>query len=138
MLRKAVFFLLSAVLVFPFFINPCWSAVEWNLENTLKTENKPVDIAVSADGKYTFVLTDTGKIHVYSDQGTLEETIDAGKGISGLQLSPTGDKLFLVDRENNSVQILALEFVKQINITGSPFKGPADAPVLIAIFSDFQ
>jgi len=138
MLRKALLFLLSGALVFPFLITTCWSAVEWNLENTLKMENKPVDIVVSADGKYTFVLTDTGKINVYSAQGTLEETIDAGKGITGLQLSPTGDKLYLVDRGNNAVQIFSLEFIQQINITGSPFKGPADAPVVIAIFSDFQ
>ena len=27
---------------------------------------------------------------------------------------------------------------KQIDITGSPFKGPADAPVVMIVFDDFE
>ncbi len=39
---------------------------------------------------------------------------------------------------SRQVKGLRLSFVQDIDIKGSPFKGPADAPVVITIFSDYQ
>lgn len=44
----------------------------------------------------------------------------------------------LSSRTGSTVQLITLDFIQNINVTGSPFKGPADAPIAIAVFSDFQ
>jgi DNA-binding beta-propeller fold protein YncE len=138
MLRGMIIFFLLAALIHSGLPVPASAAVEWSRQQLLKTDGAPVDIAVSADGKFTFVLTDTGQVLIYSAQGQAEGTLDVGNSINGIESSPTGDRLFLLDRNSNSVQVVAVEFIQNINASGAPFKGPADAPVVIALFSDFQ
>ncbi len=46
--------------------------------------------------------------------------------------------LLLSSRSNKTVELLAIDFIHKINISGSPFKGSEDALVVIAVFSDFQ
>jgi protein-disulfide isomerase len=55
-----------------------------------------------------------------------------------IELDPSGNYLFLTDSKQDTVQIAFFDFVRDINTTGSPFKGAADAPVVIAEFSDFE
>ena len=55
--------------------SPVQSAVETSLQNTLQTGAVPIDVAVSPDGRSTFVLTDEGNVVVYDDLGKLSETI---------------------------------------------------------------
>ena len=131
------FFLLMA-LVASGFPSPANAAVEWSRQQILKTDGTPVDIATSGDGKYTFILTDSGQVVIYSAQGRTEGTLDVGKNFSGLESSPAGDKLYLIDSASNAVQVFAVNFVQQISEKGSPIKGKAEAPVAIALFSDFQ
>lgn len=138
MLRGMIIFFLLAALIHSGLPVPASAAVEWSRQQLLKTDGAPVDIAVSADGKFTFVLTDTGQVLIYSAQGQAEGTLDVGNSFNGIESSPTGDRLFLLDRNSNSVQVVAVEFIQNINASGAPFKGPADAPVVIALFSDFQ
>lgn len=138
MFPKIGSFLLFVVIVQMSLVGISMADVEWSPQQTYKMENTPIDMAVSADGKYSFILTDAGQVLIYSFPQTLEETIDVGKAIRGIEASPTGDLLFLINGEDKSIQVLALEYIQQINILGSPFKGPADAPVVVAIFSDFQ
>ena len=138
MLRGVIIFFLLAALICSGLPAPASAAVEWSRQQLLKTDGAPVDIAVSADGKFTFVLTDTGQVLIYSAQGQAEGTLDVGNNFNGIESSPTGDRLFLLDRNSNAVQIVAVDYIKNINASGAPFKGPADAPVVIALFSDFQ
>jgi len=51
---------------------------------------------------------------------------------------PNGDMIFLTNRDKKSVQIITLDYLAAIDLAGSPTKGPASAPVVVAIFSDFQ
>lgn len=55
-----------------------------------------------------------------------------------IRVAPKGDSLFLNSRENKTIQIVNLDFVVDIDVAGSPFKGREDAPVTIAVFNDFQ
>jgi DNA-binding beta-propeller fold protein YncE len=117
---------------------PAGAAVEWNRQQILKTEGAPLDIATTANGKYTFVLTDTGRVYIYSGQGKVEGTMDVGKNFKGIASSPTGDQIFLIDGATNIVQVFGVSFIQHINDEGAPAKGRAEAPVTIALFSDFQ
>ena len=46
--------------------------------------------------------------------------------------------LFLVKKSSKAVEAIRIAIVESIDITGSPFKGDANAPVAIVVFSDFQ
>jgi protein-disulfide isomerase len=108
---------------------------------TLTLDETPIDTALSASGKYIFVLTDKGKVLVYTPDGKLNDTIPVDKSVDSIRPAPPGAReeiLFLVSSKKKTVQIAVLEFVQDINVTGSPFKGTATAPVTIALFTDFQ
>ena len=113
-------------------------AVEWSIIKTLKLDASPIDVAVSADGRRLFVLTDQGKVIVYSAGTEVEGTVDVGADVDKIRLNPEGDVLIANSRADKTVKFFDIDFIQQINIAGSPFKGPADAPVVIAVFDDFQ
>ena len=53
-------------------------------------------------------------------------------------LSSREDVLILTSGKAKTVQIITLDFIQEINISGSPFKGKAEAPVAVATFNDFE
>ena len=118
--------------------SPVHAAVETSLVNTLQTEAVPIDVAVSPDGRSTFVLTDNGNVLVYDNLGKLNETIKVGPHIDQIEIGPGGERLFATSRQNKTVEIFLLDFISRIETQGSVFKGPEDAPVTIAVFSEFQ
>ena len=112
--------------------------VEWEVHETLKLEAKPIDVAITYNGRKIFVLTDKGEILVYASGTTPEATIEVGKHVDQIRLGPRGDTLILSSGKNKTVEVITIDFIQTINISGSPFKGPEDAPVVIAVFDDFQ
>ncbi len=122
---------------------PCQAGVDWEVSNTLKTPTAPLDVAASLDGKWTFVLAEGGKLLIYTDKGTLEDTIGVDPTMdhiasSGLQAANIPDKIHLTSSKNKTVQTISLDFSVQINIQGAPFLGQENAPVVIVAFSDFE
>ena len=114
------------------------AAVELDVTKTLNIETTPLDVAVSLDGRWVFVLTDQGSLLIYSLEGELEDEVPVGKNVDEIEVGPEVDKLFLRSQKNKTVQILLLEFIQNFDNTDSPFKGRVDAPVEIAVFGDFQ
>ena len=112
--------------------------VEWNIHKTLKLDTPPLDMAVSKNGNLIFVLTRSGKILIYSSDGKLKDKIEVGNHIDQIRSGPGEEWLFLSSRKNKTVEILHVDFIQHIDISGSPFKGVENAPVAIAVFSDFQ
>ena len=112
--------------------------VEMTIARNLTLEETPVDTAMSIGGKYLFVLTDKGKVQVYTLDGKLSGTIPVDKSVDSIKPGPGEEILFLVSSKKRTVQLAVLDFVQDINSAGSPFKGAADAPVTIVLFTDFQ
>ena len=137
MKNKLAIFLLSTFIVLTVF-TPCQAEVEWTLHRTFKTQQPPRDVETSVNGKWVFILTERGEILIYSSNGQLRDTIVVGDSIDEIKAGPREDILFLSSRKDSTVQLITLEFIQNINVTGSPFKGPANAPIAIAVFSDFQ
>jgi len=115
-----------------------YAEVEAEFQRTLRLKETPVDLAVSQNGKWIFVLTQSGSIQIYTPDGRMEGQIAAGRKVDGIRVGPREDLLLLTSKEEKTVQIVVLDFIRHINVSGSPFKGPADAPVVIAVFSDFE
>ena len=112
--------------------------VEWNVVQSLSLDSAPRDVTVTLDGRTLYVLTEKGDILVYDNQGNLKETIAIGPDADSLKIGQNEDVLYVISRKKKTIETIQLDFIKQINIEGAPFQGPADAPVVIAVFSDFQ
>ena len=114
------------------------AAVDWDIQRTLNLDAAPLDMAVALNGKWIFVLTDQGFIHIYSSAGGLAEKIEIGRHVDQIKAGPREDILLLKSTREKTVQVLMLDFIQQINTAGAPIKGPAGAPVTIVVFSEFQ
>ena len=127
------------LLVFVFcFSGLALAEVEKGAAKTIKLETKPMDMTVSADGKYTFVLAEGGRVLIFDQQGQLKDTLKVSDSAVSIGTSPSGDYLYLADSKTNTLEMVQISFVVDIDIAGLPFKGPANASVVIAVFSDYQ
>ena len=134
----AKFFLVLTVLAGVTLGSPGHAAVEISVETTLQTGAVPLDVTVAPDGRLTFVLTDAGKVMIYDNLGNLTDNVKVGTHIDQIEIDPSGERLFATSRQNKTVEIIRLDFINAINSEGSFLKGPANAPVTIAVFSEFQ
>jgi hypothetical protein len=135
--RKKGICLLAVLIVAVLAVNS-HALVEWDIREILKTDEPPVDVVVSRNGKWIYILTAPGDVLIYTPDGKLRDKIGVGKHIDQITIGPSEDLLLLKSRKQQTVQIMILDFIREISTSGSPFKGPADAPVVIAVFSDFQ
>jgi DNA-binding beta-propeller fold protein YncE len=133
--RSCLVLLAIALIAMPFQAD---AEVEWRIENTLKTGQPPLDVTISPNGQWVYVLSADGSIHIYSSDGKLEDTIKVGTHIDKIQVGPGGEQLYATSRQNQTVEVIALDFIRNINVKGSPFKGRVDAPITVTVFSDFQ
>lgn len=113
-------------------------SVEWRTLSTLQLPTEAIDFVNSLDGKYVFILTRDHKVLVYDQRGTLQGSIPVDVGVSGIDVAPQGQVLYLIDTEKNQTTTLAIDYVVSIDTTNSAFKGKIDAPVTVVVFSDFQ
>jgi len=112
--------------------------VEKGTSRTIKLEAKPIDMTTTADGKYTFVLAEGGKVLVIDSSGNIQDTLKVSESAMSIGTSPDGNYLLLADNAANTLEVVQISFIVDIDVSGLPFKGPADAPVTIAVFSDYQ
>ena len=115
-----------------------YADVELSESKQLNLDSRPLEIVTSADGQSIYVLV-PGEILVYS--------ISKDKIINRIAINDVFDKLIHSEKANllilsssssASVNIIQIEKIHDIDISGLPFKGAAEAPVIIAIFSDYQ
>jgi hypothetical protein len=99
---------------------------------------KPIDMVMSPDESTVFVLTESNQVLIYEANGNLKGSFPVDPGVTAIETSLRGDKILLIDSEKKIFRSLSLDFVVPVNVSGSPFQGPADAPVTVAVFSDFE
>ncbi|WP_136807604.1 YncE family protein [Desulfosediminicola flagellatus] len=112
--------------------------VEWQVRSSWQLDSKPIDIVHSLDGNRVFILDAQQRVLIYDNKGELQGRMPVGEGVTAIDIAPQGEALYLIDEKANSFTSLQLSFVHDIDVTGSPFKGKADAPVTIAVFTDFE
>jgi len=77
--------------------------VEKGASKTFKLDAKPIDMTVSADGKYTFILAEGGKILIFNKGGVLKDTLKVSDSVVNIGTSPSGDFLLLADSTANTL-----------------------------------
>ncbi len=112
--------------------------IEWNLQQQWPIVGKTLDMVHSLDGKYVYILTDNHSVQVFNNLGQLQGTIPVDDGVAAIDIAPQGEMLYLIDNNSHFFKALSVSFTADIDITGSPVRGPVDAPVTIVLFSDYQ
>jgi hypothetical protein len=104
----------------------------------IPVQGEVLDLEASADGQWTFVLTSLGKVAVYDAAGGLVQTIDVDRGYNRLEFFDGSNRLLLGGTGRRELIVINLAMRYDIDTAGSPHRGPQDAPVTIAVYSDFQ
>lgn len=115
-----------------------FAEVAWEIQESLNLKKTPRDMKISMNGEWIYLLTDSGDLMIYKSSGQLEGEIEVGKQFDQIEPTPDEETLYLKSSKKRIVSRLNLNFVRNINIIGSPFKGLADAPVVLVNYTDFQ
>ena len=127
------------LLVFLFSTTPVMGAqTDWTVYQTFDLENVPVDMLFEPKSQRVYILNDQGEIAIYTFNGRLKGKVTVGPDVLQIKAGPAENMLFLLRQKSKSVESVLITLTEQIDIQGSPFKGAADAPVTLAVFSDFQ
>lgn len=114
------------------------SSIDTSVNAVWKIDAKPIDVVHTLDNKRVFILGDDSKIHVFATDGGKQGTIPVDKGVTAIDIAPRGELLYLINQKDNTFTSLTVSFTATIDVTGAPFLGNENAPVVLALFSDFQ
>ena len=132
-----VMLLLLPMLIFCF-AEDGFAEIEWNIEGNIALDEKPLDIAISKDGRTTYILGEK-KILIYSTwEKKVTDTIPITSNFSQIEVTPDGGKLLLTDKDKNQVSIIQVTPIFDIQVGQSPIIGNKDAKVHVFAFLDFQ
>ncbi|NOY52221.1 MAG: hypothetical protein GXP58_01205 [Deltaproteobacteria bacterium] len=132
-----IFWIVSFLLL-PSGVITTQAAVESSLVKTLHIGKRVLDMTATVDGKLLFVLT-RGEVLVYNARNQkLSGRISVDPDINRITISPRGNQLFASNGKTKTLSVVNVNLVYDIDAKGVPFKGPADAPVVIAVFDDYQ
>jgi len=112
--------------------------VDGQITSRLALPETPLDMSLSRDGKWLYLLTASGNLLIYASQGNYNGKIEVGKDIDQIEAGPTEEQIYLLSRKEKSIQIVSVSYALNIDTSESPFKGPVDAPVVIVEYTDFQ
>jgi len=95
-------------------------------------------INLSGDGKSIFILV-PGEILIYSiSEDRVTNRIPIDKDFDRITHSEKTNTLILTSSSSKRLKIIQGEPIHKIDLSGLPFKGPADAAVTVAVFDDYQ
>lgn len=112
--------------------------VDWTHLDRIHLDAEMADMAVSGDGELIFILLE-GEIRIFSTkEDRMIKTIPVDKRFDRIQHSDKDNVLILGGTEAEVVERVQIDFVYDIDTAGLPARGPADAPVTIVVFDDYQ
>lgn len=114
------------------------SRVDWEVSNAIQLDETPLDVAWAQERQLTFLLTDGAKVFIYSAENKLVGVIPVDPAVTDITVSPSGDQLHLINGKRKTLQKVDISFIVEFNVSDSPFLGPAEARITVAVFSDFQ
>ncbi len=119
---------------------PALAKTEWKLEPVVELDEKPIDTALTADGKKAYVLTKKNILIYRVDEGRIIDAIPLEKKYNSISVAPKGDVLLLTRGSifEKTISKITLYQTFDIPIGTSPIIGPADARATLTVFSDFQ
>jgi hypothetical protein len=129
---------LALLLVALLAATPVSAKVELQTKPAVKTAAPPVDVALTADGRRSFVLSEGGLVTIYGVDGNVVDSFKVDPATDHLSVDGAGGQLYLSSNKNGTVSQVFVNYQADLDYSGSPFLGKSDAPVVLAVFSDFQ
>lgn len=112
------------------------ASVEWTLKNQINLEASPIEMVSAADGKTVYVLV-PGKILVFSlAENRVVDFMPVDRKYDHFTVAGKGKSFLLSSSKDKSMSVF--EMKRTLDLSGLPYKGPPDAPVVVAVFSDYQ
>jgi len=137
-MKKQFYQIIAAISVLFLFFPIVQAKIEWNILDSIDLEERPISIAMSKDGKTTYILCEKS-IKVHSKiENKIIDSIPLTDSFSQITISPDGENLLLTDTKNNRISIIEIVQIFDMKIGQSPILGKADAPVTIFDFTDYQ
>jgi hypothetical protein len=136
--------LVKSAFIIPFFILvilmpfAAQAKVYWEISNAVQLEETPIDVAQTQSGDLTFILTDQAEVIIYAVDSKVVGTIPVDPSVTDIAVSAKGEQLYLINSKRKTLQTVAINFTVDLNVADSPFLGPAEAGVVLVVFSDFQ
>ena len=112
--------------------------LNWTVQANWSLPAKPLDLVHSLDNKKVFILTADSKVHIFTADGRKLGEMPVEADTVAIDIAPRGEMLYLINGRTNSFTAMDIGFSQQIDITGAPVRGKADAPVTLVVFSDFE
>ncbi len=134
---QSIFFILFLA-VYPLDVSAQLIDVDWFQSPQTKLDTPPLDVASTSDGELVFILM-AGKIAIYSkgSQNPLN-LIPVETGYNRLAYASDSETLVLTNSTTQAFKSIRISRVFDISVDGSPYMGPANAPVTIAVFDDYE
>ncbi len=134
----AIVFLSAMTSLFPVAASAQPSDIDWTQVGQIKLESPPLDVESSADGELVFVLM-SGNVVVFDKSANRQlNQIPVDQGYDRLAYTPGSETLILTNSSTMELKVLHIDQVFNISVEGSPFMGPENAPVTIAVFDDYE
>ncbi len=83
-----------------------WAAAEWKVHQTVKLEHPPIDLLISSNKAWIYVLDDQGWISIYSADGQLKDKIQVGADVQQIKAGPSNNVLFLLSRTTGTIRVI--------------------------------
>ncbi len=128
--------LLTLSLILP--VQSSLAEMEWQTTKQFNLPDIPLDMEFSKDGQWLYLLTEKGQLLVYDRMGEFRGNIEVDQGFDALEPGPYGTEVYLLSSTSKRVQVIEITHSHNIDINQSPYKGTADAPVVIVEYTDFQ
>ena len=135
---KKITLFLSALLIVIASWQPCLAETDLEILNRVELEATPLDVAVSDDGLWVYVLTDSARLYIYTLEGELQGSVAVPEGSRHIAVSPVQDLLMITNSVDRTLQAVRINLEHTFSLEDSPTLGPADAPVTIVEFTDFE
>jgi hypothetical protein len=137
-MKKSTLAATLLILIIALASQPVGADLSWSVLKELNLEGQPLDVATSADGQTLFILV-SGEIHVFSvPENAISKKIPVEKGFNRIAYAPALHALVVTGGESKALQILKLQDIHQLDLSGLPFRGPENAPVTVVVFSGYQ
>lgn len=112
--------------------------IDWRMIKEINLNDHPIDIAISPDGSFIFILTANAVLVYGRVDDKIVNRIPVDKGFDKISFSKASNEFILTSTTSKTLNILKILPVSQINIDGLPYSGPENAPVTLIVFDDYS